>query len=519
MQNAVELAPDDKRIYKAYLNALLVRGLRLIRGSETELGEQMLLFVLNNGLELPLPHLELGRLYKGAGRLTEALDQYDKAISLSPKDSKLHWYRASLLMALGKDEEARSELSILTDLGSEIPDLEWNAELVDRFLIRSLIEHKDWRRAAEACKVWLKKRKSDPTIHAMLAEALRNLGDYEAAFNHAQRAVESSKDTEPRYALLLILYESEDWKQLKTELIKSERLGLDSEVLLRFTALLGAKTDPDDKKVISLIQEAIRQTGPAPELMFALAERYFRLGLSDLAENWYRKTRTIEKGHERAYLGEIAAAENLLEGGEEEAEDRLRLAYEEYLELWSDNLSIKREYALFLVRQGHYKGASEELRELLAWEPRNATLRRLLAYTYRKTKRYREAAVLLKGLLREQPRELEILMEYVACLQKAKAKEYALAVLEKALPLFPKNSVPVRALAELYLKNGKKEKAIEMYSKAAALSKTDSRSRRALAELYLSSGLGELAQRYENEANMLDNKQGITDSDARKSRV
>ena len=61
-QAAVEAAPDNKRIYRAYLNALFIRGVRLCRLEEYDLGSQMLRFVLENSKESgfrsgPLLHL------------------------------------------------------------------------------------------------------------------------------------------------------------------------------------------------------------------------------------------------------------------------------------------------------------------------------------------------------------------------------------------------------------------------------------------------------------------------------
>jgi tetratricopeptide (TPR) repeat protein len=501
LRRAVEASPEDKRVYRGYLNALLVRGIRLARTEDAELGAQMLRFIVDNGLDVPLPRLELGRLYREAGNLRASLDQYDRAASLAPDDPRIRWYRASLLMALGQDGEAREELANIRALGGDIPDLEWNAELIDRFMIRSFVASSDWRRAAEACKAWLKKRQPEAAIHAMLAESLRNLGDLKTAENHARRAVSlSPKEADLRYALILILWETENWRALETELDAAERLGADPAIVLRFRALRASRLNEDDKRVVTLVQDAIRATGPAPELMFALAERYLKLGLPELAEGWYRKARSVETGHERAYLGEIASTEALLSRGEADAERRLAQAYDAYLDRWPDNRVIRRERALFLVRTSRFKEASDELCALLAWEPANATLRSVLAYAYRKCGRYREAAVLLKGLLKERQRDLRLLLEFVHCLERAGAHTYATAVLEKALPLFPDSARVPLVLGMLRSAAGKTESALEAYREAAARDSSDPRPLKRMAEIYRKSGIQELADRYEREA-------------------
>ena len=88
LQEAVELAPADKRIYRAYLNCLFVRGIRLCGIEDYELGLQMLRFVLDNSREAgmaesPLLRLELGRAARETGNLKEALEHFTVALSIT----------------------------------------------------------------------------------------------------------------------------------------------------------------------------------------------------------------------------------------------------------------------------------------------------------------------------------------------------------------------------------------------------------------------------------------------------
>jgi len=501
LQRAVEAAPDNPRIYRAYLNALFIRGIRLCRSEDPNLGAQMLRFALSNGIDVPLLRLELARVYRESGQLEEALAQYTAAVALASEDVTIHWYRCSLLMALGRTKEAEQEIETVRNLGGDLPQLPWNQELVDRFMIRSLLERHSWRRAAAACGEWLRHRRPDPTIHAMYAEALRNLGDLEAAQNHLDRSLSlAPKQTELLYAQIILAWEREDWDTLDRTLVKAERLGADPVIIERFKALWADHSVQDDKTVIDQLIRAIRSSGPIAELMFALAQRYLRLGLCDLAESWYAKTRTVEGENERAYLGEIAALEAQLSDGDGDAEPRLRRLYELYLSRWPDNRPIRREWALFLFNRQDYPKAIEELTALLAWEPSNPTLRRILSYALRKMERYREAAVLLKNLLKENPRDLKLLLEFTGCLERSGAIDYATTVLEKAQGLFKNTADVALALGKLRYRQKRLEDALDAFRRASELSPQDPRPYRWMAALYKQTGVAELAQRYAEEA-------------------
>ncbi|MDR1058054.1 MAG: tetratricopeptide repeat protein, partial [Treponema sp.] len=389
LEDAVEGAPENKRIYRAYLNALLVRGIRLCRLEDYQLGAQMLRFVLANGLDLPLLRLELGRAARETGELDEAVEQYSAALVFNPQDLRIRWYRASLLMALDRNAEALEDIAFIRSLDGNLPDLPWNSRSVDMFMIRSFLKAGDWRRAADACRNWIKYQGADAMVHAMYAEALRNMGDYGAALNHLERALEWEEgELQLRYEQILVAWEGGDWKTLGKALRKLKALGGDRDIIQRFSILYEAKTGEDDKRIISLLQNAIRSLGPEPDLMYALGERYLKIGLVEEALSWFRKTILMQPDHETAYLGAISAVETLYKESPPQDKKELGELYTEYLLRWPDNRTIRREWALFLIREGEFRRAAAELEALLVWEPANPTLRRVLAYTYRKTGRF-----------------------------------------------------------------------------------------------------------------------------------
>ena len=508
LQEAVEDAPGNKRIYRAYLNSLLIRGIRLIGIEDYNLGLQMLRFVLSNGAEAGMPdssllRLELGRAARETGKLQEALEHFTAALKLTGDNTKdggadgdrrIRWSRASVLMALGRNTEARKEIEKIRSRDAGVPELPWNSELVDLFMIRSFISSGEWRRAAASCRDWLKYRKETgqsladqpnrSVIHALYAEALRNMGNFRIAHNHLLRALEKDPgELELWYADILVSWEGKDFRSLRKALRAAKSLGGDPNIIKRFTILCQVRTINDTPGRITLLQNAIRSLGPEPELMYALGELYLKIGLLEEARSWFKKTLTLKQNHENAWLGEIAALEALAQSGSPLSAE-LGSLYDAYLKKWPGNLSLRRERALFLVKTFEYAEAASELEKLLVWEPSNPSLRRVLAYTYRKTGRYREATVFLKTLLKEMPRDIGLLIEYSGCLERAGAAQYAVAVLEKARELFANKGRKERtgalsdislALGILSFRHKNTEKAFDYLREAAALAPRDPR--------------------------------------------
>ena len=487
LQEAVQAAPESKRIYRAYLNALIVRGMRLCDDENYQLGLQMFRFVLSNGAEAGFPdniflRLELGRAARETGNLKEALEHITHALKLTAGvnagqgDRRIRWSRASILMALGKNTEARREIEVIRSHDSDVPQLPWNSELIDLFLIRSFLENGEWRKAAESCRQWLRNREDRPMIRVLYAEALRNLSDFKAAGNHLRLALKKEpKNLEFWYAAILVFWEGKDFDSLRRAIRSAKSLGAEAGIINRFTILYQTRTSEDIEGNITLLQNAIRSLGPEPELMYALAEAYRNAGLVAQARNWFRKTVQLKDTHENARLGEIAALEILIAQGQASSEAELGSLYNAYLKRWPDNVSLRRERALFLVRTFEYAKAAAELEKLLAWDTANPSLRRVLAYTYRKTGRYREAAVFLKALLKEKPRDIGLLIEYTGCLERAGAAHYAVAVLEKARALFKSSADISLALGILSFREKKLEQAFDYLREAAALDTRDPR--------------------------------------------
>ncbi len=501
LETAVTAAPNNTRIYKAYLNSLFIRGIKICRAGDLDMGIQMLSFLLENGMDNPLLRLELGMACRDTGMLPDALVHFSRAIEYSPGDPLLYWYRASVYMAMGWNEDALNEIDYIKSNWGNLPDLPWNNELIDQFMIQACMESRQWRRATEACRNWIRNRGNNAQVQAMYAEALRNLKDYTTAKNHIDRGLELEPEAlELWYEYIIIAWESEDWKSLRKALRNAKNLGGEPDFINKFTILYESKNNDDDEVMIPLIQDAIRTYGPEPDLMYALGERYLKIGLIEEALGWFDKIKSIRPDHERAALGEIAGLEALVNEGDKKSLKKLKSAYINYLNAWADNRNIRREYALFLIHICEFPEASLELEKLLVYEPGNPSLRRVLAYTYRKVDRYRDAAVLLKGLLKEKPKDKDLLLEFAGCLERAGSVHFASAVLEKALPLFKGTADIYLALGMLYYRDKKTEKAFDMLREAAAKDAKNPRPYEWMAAIAKKKGDNQGASHYEFEA-------------------
>ncbi|MCL2008721.1 MAG: tetratricopeptide repeat protein, partial [Treponema sp.] len=343
---------------------------------------------------------------------------------------------------------------------------------------RSFIEAGQWRKAAASCKNWLKSRNTLPLIRVFYAEALRNMQKYQAAANHLKLALkESPAELEYWYASIMVSWEAGDYKYLQRALNKATALGGDQDLIKRFTVLHNARTSKNTKDLIGELQDAIRTLGPEPEIMYCLADAFLKIGLLDEALGWYKKTITLKKNHERAYLGQIAALEALIAEGNIKKDEHKNLdsLYKAYLELWPSNSSIRRDRAIFLLKTLDFEEAAAELERLLAFEPGKYSLRRVLSYAYRKIGRYREAAVYLKALLREKPDDMMLLIEYSHCIDRAGAPAYAMTILQKAMGYFPPNANLSIAGGILCMRQRKLQEAYEYFREAALLSPEDAR--------------------------------------------
>jgi tetratricopeptide (TPR) repeat protein len=491
LQRAIELSPQDARLYKGYLNALLVSGIRKLNSGEAAIAEQMFSFVVANGLDAPHARLYHAQALCALGRWVDALEEYDVVATLEPYDPAVRMKRAIVLAAAGQGKLAAQEWEALK---KDIPGLPGAAPVpanMNAYTALTELQRGEYRKAANAAVAGLRQDPKQPMLHALAGEAYRNLGFHEKAANHLRRALEQDRDNpDLRSALVMVLWSQGEYQEARRELNALARSGGDKSIVDYYGLLYQAKTAEPDIAMVPKLLKAIEKHGADPELMESLADIAFKLGRLELAMPWYEQLLELDPTREEDRLAYIACREEL---GPPEA---LEEAYIGYLELYPDNISIRREYADKLLAIGRWDEAAREYEAIVPYQNYNPRLMRVIAFCLRKAKSYREAAILYRELALKRPDRADDAKNLIFCLVKMGRKEQAAQLMEAASKHFPKDPECPLYLGWIYFKLGRIEKASAAYRKAIDMSPKSWQGHEGLAAIYEKQGMGEMANRY-----------------------
>ena len=503
LQRAVELAPQDGRILRGYLNALFARALRLQVHGDADMARQMLSFVIGKGLDGPAPRLWRARAYRDLGRLREALADCEAALGFSPEDASIRWMRAGLLLAAGRQAEALAEFEAIRVEHPDLPSLPQDDRSLARLRASVAFREGRWKEAVSESIALLRENPKDAALRALAAESLRAMGEVERSCNHWLRAVEADPSSpELRLGLASALWDSGKFNEALAAAERARKLGADSDEVDYYSALCRARLGDDSEELLPTLQALIRRRtssgeGADPRLMFALAEALYRSGRPDLAAGWFEKVLFLVPEHELSLLYRISVAESL---GDRAA---LPAAYEAYLARYPDNGRLRRELVGILVASRDWKRAAAAMEGGLSYADPGEKGRQLLAVCYRNSGRFREAARAYRDLLRKNPASPQLLVGLAHCLDKDGKAEFALALLEKAPAEAKATADPWILQAALLLRLGRMEAAVDALRKATEVDENNERAWRSLGLLYRRQGLHEFAERCATRADEL----------------
>ncbi len=513
LEKAIALAPQDKRIYRGYLNALYARGVRLLAHGDADMARQVLGFAIANGLDGAAIRLWRAKALRESGRIPEAMVDCEAALASAPGDPSIRWVRAGLLLASGRQAEALHEFEALRAQYPDLPALPSDDRSFARLRASVAFREGRYKETVSDCMILLRADPKDAALRSIAAESLRALGEFERSRDHWLRAIEAAPEESGfRLGLALALFDLGDHAASLKAAERARKLGAEPAEVDYYTALCRSRLGEDPDRLIPLLQSLLRSRVGDPRLMFALGEALYRSGRPDLASGWFEKVLGLAPDHELSLLYRISVAESLDDGVTR------GVAYAAYLEAYPDNSKLRREYVSLLVDLGDWAGAATQLELGLPYGEMGERSRRLLAVSYRNAGRYREAAVAYRDLLREEPSSGELLVGLAWCLDREGQAEYALALLEKAPKAAKAHADPWILQAALYSKADKIEAAVKALRTAIDFDRKNERAWRNLCALYRKQGLTELAANCEEEARSALGKnadRGIADLDVR----
>lgn len=457
-EKALHIDPQNQKIFNGYLNALLVKAIKLYRINQLEESAQIFEFLLKNRQDSILPHLYLARIYRLVGDNKRALVHYDIASKMSPDDASLKLQKAVTLLKLGNRHEAEQQIRQFSIHFKKEAIKTADPHKLLRFITMTHFKNKDYRKAIYYSKEILKENYADIEMHVVIAESYFKLGDLEKAKNHYLRSIEREKNrVELYYGLFNILWEKKEYKELIKKVRRVLRINQADSIASYFYALCYSETGESPEKIFFLLQNQIREKGPDPLLMNALGEAYIQYEMPDLAENWFLRTLKI-KSEDRKALRSLIKLYHIQDKPKKEKE-----FFEQYFSIYPGEKRMRKDYMKLLIRLKKYKKAIKEILALLPVFSKKEGLKKMLAHSYVKIKNYNEAILVYKELLQDKPDNIEYLKSLIICLESAGNRRYAVTLVEKAVSFFKRSKEILFILGGIYYREGDFERAIKTF--------------------------------------------------------
>jgi Flp pilus assembly protein TadD len=499
---ALELDPSNTRLQVGYLNTALVLAIRLFYRGQLVDSARLFMEVLEQRQTSILPHLYLASIYKELGKANASLFHITAASEMSPKDPFLHLQKALILLSQDQKKEAAEELKTGTQLMKSSVSPEGNTRDILRFLTVNLFREGRYREAILYGTRLLKEDYSDPSLHVLVGESYRNLGELGKAKNHFLRAREKDKDSSDiRYGLLGVLWDRGEFEELRKEADHLLQRNPADETARYFHSLALARSSASVQDVLAELQQQVKAHGPDLALMAELAAAYVRAGLPELAEGWYKRVLRISEDDLDA-MEALADIYDTLNKPELRRDVLIR-----YLRLDPDDREARRQLVRLLIRMESFADAAEHITKLLPLEPRNSKLKSTLAVCYRRTGRYAEALVLLRDLLSTDQSSEELIKAAVYCLDKIGARKSGIKAMEGFMKQNGESLSLLLMLGVLHYQENTFDKSAELFRRAVAISPQDWRANRNLGMVYRRMGNSEYADKFLAKAKTLQKAQ------------
>jgi tetratricopeptide (TPR) repeat protein len=445
LETALTLSPDDYDVTYtlglAYLKEHKLQPAREIYDRMVQrLGNRAQLRVL------------IGRAYRETGFLTEAIEEFQKALTLDPKFPRVHYYLGLTYLLKGGAEklgEAQEEFKI--ELASHP-----NEFFAHYYLgIAATVERK-WPDAVAYLQTASKLQPENPDPYFFIGQAFQGLNKHAEAIEAFRKTIALNPDlkhndyqvTNAHYRLGQSLLKSglKDEGELELKLaadLKTAAFKRDEEKIKAFTANEGNK-----------ISELVAPEGITAEMPAKDAAASFKL-----------------QSEATVYTKIVAAAHNNI--GMLRAERRDFRSAAEQFQLAS-NLDpalqgLNFNLGLAFYKAEFYEAAIKPLAEELKAHPDNLAIKQLLGLSYFMTDNYAQASALLAEVVAAKPTEAALYYPLALSLINQNRNEEANKFIQQMVTLGGSNPQLHILLGRASYDQGDSAKALEELQSALAL--------------------------------------------------
>jgi tetratricopeptide (TPR) repeat protein len=497
---AVEKDPKNPGLSQAYLNSLLLSGIRHFQEGDYPYAKEVFEFLRSMKIDHILIHLYLGMIYRSEGNLTSALDAYESALLLSPSDELILYRTAILNIQNGNDVRGSALMKILRRLYPDSPL--FSSGESEHAMVFQYLRRKEYPKALSQALELLKKNPRDVSIRMVVAECYRETGNPQRSLNHYTRILEQEPRHVPaRFGLAMLWWQESELRKAEHELRAVLNIDPHNSSAGYYLVLSRNREDVDGRSYLAELKKAIEEYGSDQNLMLAVADTFTRLRDYKKAEKWLRGIIKNYPDEAEAYRSLILLDDTL------ELKDVKNL-FETYLNLRSQDISIRRRYIEYLFRREAYAETAAHIEKILPFIDENRRLNRIRAICYRKSGFYERAALLYRQLLREEPHKEEYLRSLVFCLQKSDRIAEAENILAAAIDYLTEPSADLYLIfGVLLFRKGRLDAALKSFQDAFDTSPRDWRAAYNIGEVYRAKGIEDFALRFFRRAEELKGKE------------
>ena len=419
-------------------------------------------------------YASLGHEAEQNKRISEAIEFFEQALKLNPRDAQSQLALGNALLGQGRIEEAidHDQLAL---------NLEPQSAKVQNDLGAALLRRGSLNAAAVHLQKALELDPSFAEAHSNLAGLFVTAQQYDDAIKHGEAALALQSNLADAHANLgLAFLAKEQFDPAILHLRAALNINPGLIVLESKLAIALAGRGRFDKAIDLLVKDLERRPNDV-EARFRLANLYDKNHQLESAAAGYRKVLELNPKYLAAHLNLAAILEQ--QGQLDEAISH----FNDWLDANPNDAKVHVRVADLYIRQSNVRKARDEYRTALAIDPRNAGAHKSLASCYIQLGQPDEAIEQFQSVVELTPNDAAAHNDLAVLLGRKGRQNEAKEHFEKAAALDPKNAEAHYNLGMIYYSRGKGADAAAQWRAAVRLQRNQVAYLRPLAWLLATS--------------------------------